>query len=193
MVKRFLSVITKRYSGIHEAAILLGVFSILSQFLGLVRDRLLVHYIGPGPTLDVYYAAFKIPDLIFAFIGSLVTVTAIVPFVVERLRDGGEEQTRKFIAELTTAFILVMGGVLLLAFIAMPALAHIVAPGFSDDQLNELTNISRILLISPLLFGLQNLFGSINQVFKKFFVFAASPSLSTSMKAFLPALRRAVV
>lgn len=177
MVKRFLSVITKRYSGIHEAAILLGVFSILSQFLGLVRDRLLVHYIGPGPTLDVYYAAFKIPDLIFAFIGSLVTVTAIVPFVVERLRDGGEEQTRKFIAELTTAFILVMGGVLLLAFIAMPALAHIVAPGFSDDQLNELTNISRILLISPLLFGLQNLFGSINQVFKKFFVFAASPVL----------------
>jgi putative peptidoglycan lipid II flippase len=177
MVSRFFSVLTKRYSGIHEAAILLGIFSILSQVLGLVRDRLLVHYIGPGPTLDVFYAAFKVPDLIFAFVGSLVTVTAIVPFVVERLRDGGTEKTRIFLAELTTAFVLVMGVVLIIACIAMPVLAHFVAPGFTESQQHDLILISRILLISPLLFGLQNLFGSINQVFKKFFVFAASPVL----------------
>ncbi len=177
MVKRLFSVITKRYGGIHEAAILLAVFSILSQVLGLVRDRLLVHYIGPGPVLDVYYAAFKVPDLIFAFVGSLVTVTAIVPFVVERMKKGGMDSTREFIAELTTAFIVVMGFVLFTAYAFMPLLANVVAPGFTDAQHHQLIMISRIMLISPMLFGLQNLFGSINQVFKKFFVFAASPVL----------------
>jgi peptidoglycan biosynthesis protein MviN/MurJ (putative lipid II flippase) len=40
----------------------LGGFTFVSQLLGLIRDRILAHNIGAGPVLDIYYAAFRIPD-----------------------------------------------------------------------------------------------------------------------------------
>ena len=49
------------------AAVLLGATALASRGLGLVRDRLLAGAFGAGSELDIYYAAFRIPDLIFTF------------------------------------------------------------------------------------------------------------------------------
>jgi len=48
-----------------SAAFVITVAGILSNLLGLVRDRLLASTFGAGDTLDVYYAAFRVPDLIY--------------------------------------------------------------------------------------------------------------------------------
>jgi putative peptidoglycan lipid II flippase len=176
MVKRFFSIINKQYSGIHEAAILLGLFSFLSQFLGLIRDRLLVSAIGPTIELDIYYAAFKIPDLLFNTVASLVAVTAILPFLNSKLENGFfGTNAKKFMDELLSAFILVMTIVSLCAFFTMPFLVKIIAPGFDSIAQSELIIVSRIMLLSPVFLGFQNLFGSIVQTYKKFFVFALAP------------------
>jgi putative peptidoglycan lipid II flippase len=82
MVSRIFQLIRKQYGNIHQAAILLGLFSLISQLLGLVRDRALVSHLGPSLSLDVYYAAFRVPDFIFTVLASLVAVTAIIPFLV---------------------------------------------------------------------------------------------------------------
>ena len=66
MVRRFFRFLQKEFSSLHQAAYLLGTFAFLSQLLALGRDRLLAHAFGAGHDLDVYYAAFRIPDLIFA-------------------------------------------------------------------------------------------------------------------------------
>ena len=71
MVKKWFSFIGKEIRGLHEAAYLLASFALLSSLLALVRDRLLAFTFGAGHSLDVYYAAFRIPDFIFALVGSL--------------------------------------------------------------------------------------------------------------------------
>ena len=43
MVKRIINIFNKEYQRLHEAALLLGIFSFLSQILGLFRDRALAH------------------------------------------------------------------------------------------------------------------------------------------------------
>ena len=53
MIRKLLDMVNRRFQGMHEAAILLGVFSLVSQLIGLFRDRMLAHMIGPGPKLDV--------------------------------------------------------------------------------------------------------------------------------------------
>lgn len=68
-------------SGVHQAAFLIGFFTLLAQILGLVRDRSLAHFFGAGLQLDIYYAAFRIPDLIFATAASLVSISVIIPFI----------------------------------------------------------------------------------------------------------------
>ncbi|MDD5165622.1 MAG: hypothetical protein PHG25_03790, partial [Candidatus Pacebacteria bacterium] len=78
MVKKWFSFIGREIRGLHEAAYLLATFALLSQVLGLVRDKLLAFSFGAGHQLDIYYAAFRIPDFIFASVGSLVSASILL-------------------------------------------------------------------------------------------------------------------
>lgn len=177
MVKKIFQFLNKEFHSINEAALLLGAFAFLSQILGLVRDRLLAHIVGAGPTLDVYYAAFRIPDFLYVSLGSLASVTVLMPFIVNKMGDSAEynDAVRKFMNNTFSAFILVMFICCSVIFILMPSLAHVVAPGFTPDQIHLLINVSRMMLISPILIGVSNLIGTITQLAKKFFIFSLSP------------------
>lgn len=59
------NIFKKRTNGIAAAAILVGFFSLFSRVLGVFRDRILAGEFGAGEILDVYYSAFRIPDLIY--------------------------------------------------------------------------------------------------------------------------------
>ena len=92
MVKRITNFITREIKGLHEAAYLLAVFAFLSQILGLVRDRLLASSFGAGQLLDIYYASFRIPDLIFTIVSALVSISVLVPFIVRILDKKKKDQ-----------------------------------------------------------------------------------------------------
>lgn len=176
MVKRIFKIFYREFTGMHEAAYLLGTFAILSQLLGLVRDRLLAHSFGASSVLDVYYAAFRIPDFLFVSVASFASATVLVPFFLEKMQ-GGDEQAKKFLNDVFTIFFSAILVASLAAFILIPWLSYFVAPGFSLEDRETLIFLSRLLLISPILLGLSNLLGSITQSFNKFFVFALSPVL----------------
>ncbi|MCX6738692.1 MAG: MATE family efflux transporter [Candidatus Parcubacteria bacterium] len=176
MVRRLLKIFHKEFGGLHEAAYLLAIFALLSQVLGLVRDRLLAHSFGASHALDMYYAAFRIPDFLFVSIASFASATAIVPFFIERIGKGHDE-AKKFLHDNFTLFIVAMATASLFVFVLMPFLAPYVVPGFSSADQTQVVFLARVLLLSPFLLGLSNLVGSITQSVNKFFVFALSPVL----------------
>lgn len=179
MVDRFLRVFNKEWSGLHEAAFLLAGTALLSQSLGLVRDRLLAHYFGAGQVLDVYYAAFRIPDLLYASVASFVAVTVLIPFLLERMskEKGSPALAQEFVNTIFTAFVFMMIVISAIAYFLIPIWGHKVVPGFSVKEFDQYVILSRILLLSPLLLGISNLFGSVTQSLRRFFVFAAGPIL----------------
>ena len=77
----------KEVRGLHEAAYVLAVFAIASQVLALLRDRIFTSQFGAGEVLDVYYAAFRIPDFIFVSVASLVSLSVLIPFLTEKLNS----------------------------------------------------------------------------------------------------------
>jgi len=175
-MEKIFRIFSKKYGNISQAALLLGSFAFLSQILGLFRDRSIAHFIGPSSELDAYYAAFRIPDLIFVSIASLVSVTVLIPFILERM--SGEEVTgesKKFLNDVFTVFFCGIALVALVFFFLMPKLAPLVAPGFSPSMQEKVIELSRIMLLSPVLLGLSNLFGTVTQIFRKFFLYALSP------------------
>src|SRR4051812_22673223 len=109
MIRRFLTFVNGQWQGMHQAALLLGVFSLVSQLIGLFRDRMLAHTIGPSTLLDVYYAAFRIPDLLYLSIASLASITVLMPFLIERLDGTGREAARQFFNDILSGFLLVLG------------------------------------------------------------------------------------
>jgi putative peptidoglycan lipid II flippase len=177
MVKKILTFLNKEFHGVNEAALLLGGFAFVSQLLGLVRDRAIAHIVGPGPTLDVYYAAFRIPDFLYISIASLASITVLMPFLMERINsnEDGIARARRFLNNIFSAYMLFMVVISIILALCMPWIASHIAPGFSPTQLTLLITTSRIMLLSPIFIGLSNLIGTITQLFKNFFIFSLSP------------------
>ncbi len=176
MASRIFRFLNKEFKGVNEAALLLGGFTFLSQILGLLRDRSLAHFVGAGPVLDVYYAAFRIPDFLYISIASLASITVLMPFLMERInKDRSMKKARSFLNNIFSAYAMFMAVASILIAILMPKLVNYIAPGFSQSQLTSLITMSRIMLLSPIFIGLSNLLGSVTQLLKKFLVFSLSP------------------
>lgn len=175
-MRRFFQVLHSEIRGLHEAAYLLGLFALLSQLLGLVRDRLLAGSFGAGDTLDVYYAAFKFPDLVFVGIASVVSIYVLIPFLSERA--GSREAERRFVDDIFTVFFVVIATVSVVLFFAASHLCELFFPGLAARGLiDEVVLLTRILLLQPILLGLSNLLGSIIQTRQRFLIYAVSPLL----------------
>jgi putative peptidoglycan lipid II flippase len=177
MVDRALRFLTRELGGLHEAAFLLGFFALLSQVAGLVRDRLLAGVFGAGSTLDVYYAAFRVPDLLYVSIASCVASTALIPLIYAREREGEKEDVERYLSRVLTTFALAMVVVGAGVYFLIPYLSSYLVPGFTPEMKETYTNISRILLLSPFLLGISNLFGSVTQSSRRFFSYALAPIL----------------
>lgn len=177
MVKRIFNLIHKEISGLHEAAYLLAVFALFSQVLALIRDRLLAYFFGAGSTLDTYYAAFRIPDIIFVAIASMVSVYVLIPFLAEK-SSISKEKEKEFINIIFSAFFFIIIAVSAVAFIFTPQIMKVFFPGFTNpEQFGNLILLTRVLLLQPIFLGFSNLFASVTQIHKKFILYSLSPVL----------------
>ncbi len=180
MVPRFLKFLNRDVATMNQAALVLAVFSIGSQLFGLVRDRMLASLVGPSTALDVYYAAFRIPDFIYNSFGVLFSLTVLIPFITQYLEEEKAGKTlalKRFLNSVFTVFAIGIIFVCVIVVILMPWLTHITAPGFDAVARADLILYSRIMLVSPILFGVSSLLSSFAQVQKKFFSFAIAPLL----------------
>lgn len=176
MVERVLSLLHKEIKGLHEAAYILGAFSLLAQILGLFRDRLFAGTIGPGLELDIYYAAFRIPDFIFVTVSSLVSVSVLVPFITNRLEK--KEELHRFLRSIWTVFGAIIILVSVIVFFIMPDLLSWTMPKLYNSPLGgELLWLSRFLLISPIVLGISSFLGSVAQAYRRFLSYVISPIL----------------
>lgn len=176
MVNKIFTFLHKEIRGLHQAALLLGTFSLLSQILALVRDKLLAYTFGASTTLDLYYASFRIPDFLFVTIGSLVSMSVLIPFIVDASEEG-KESARKFLDNVFTFFLILICAVSAIVFFLMPYVVPKLFPGFGDGAKDTIIATTRILLLSPLFLGISNLLGSITQSHNRFFVYALAPLL----------------
>lgn len=177
MVKRILNLFGKEIKGLHEAAYLLAFFALLSQFLGLIRDRLLASSFGASTELDIYYAAFRIPDFIFTIIIALVSVSVLVPFLV-RVIDQKEQRQKQFINSIFSGLVIIAGLCSLIPFFFASFFLQILFPEIMEGSYADtLVMMTRIMLLQPILLSFSGFYASFVQVFQKFFIYALSPIL----------------
>ncbi len=161
----------------HEAAYLLAAFALLSQILALLRDRLFAAEFGASQTLDLYYAAFRIPDLLFATVASLLSLYALLPVLTELL-EKNEGHMIAFMRQTLLVFFVAMGAIAAVLFIGTPWLVSIVAPGIAEGVARaDLILLIRILLLQPILLGASNILSSFTQLRHQFFLYSISPLL----------------
>ncbi len=174
MVKKVFELVYKEVRGLHQAAYVLGIFTFGSQLLALVRDRMLAHQFGAGMELDLYYAAFRIPDLLYVLFASTLSVYVLIPFVASRLGVEDGSKARELLSQVFSVFLLCYSLLALCVFICAPWFLPVLFPGM-EAQMAELVELTRILLLQPLLLGVSSLFGVVTQLGHRFVLYAISP------------------
>lgn len=170
----------KESSSITSAAILLGFASLASRVVGLLRDRLLASNFGAGDTLDAYYAAFKIPDLIFTLLIVGALSTAFIPIftklkLAHKEKKPKENEAWKLVNNCAHLLALALLCIVILLEIFTHQIMYALAPGFSNEKMELTVTLTRIMFLSPIFLSVSALFGGVLQSMQKFFVFALAP------------------
>lgn len=174
MVRRVLQMVFREVRGLHQAAYVLAIFTFGSQILALIRDRLLASQFGADETLDIYYAAFKIPDLLFVLFASTLSVYVLIPFVAAKRDQESSASAGLLLSQVFSVFLVTYSVLALVIAVVTPQLVPFFFPGLVDKT-EELTLLIRILLLQPLFLGISSLFGVITQLSHRFVLYAISP------------------
>lgn len=137
-----------------NAAIVAVAFA-LSRVLGMVREVAIAARFGTGETYDAYVAAFRIPDLLFVIVMSGAFGSAFIPVFGGYLAQGDTDRAWRLANTLLTWTVVVLLVVAQVIFLfAGPLIGRVVAPELSPDAQELAVNLTRLLLLSPLLLGL---------------------------------------
>jgi len=179
-IKNFLN---SKSSSIITGAAIISMASLASRFLGVIRDRVLAAEFGAGAELDMYYAAFRIPDLIYNLVILGALSAGFIPIFTSLLRDtkrlSYQENKEAWnlvnnVLNTVLIFLAVICGVL---FFITPWLMKYIAPGFEGEQLIVTTNLTRIMFLSPVFLGISGILGGVLQSYKRFLMFSLAPIL----------------
>ena len=156
-----------------DATKVLVVTLFCSNLLGVLRDHYLAQKI-PTSLLDTYYAAFRLPDLVFNILILGAISAAFIPVFTELL---ARDKKKALIVANNLLNIGLVGVVLSLAilFFLMPWLIKVVVPSFAPDKQATTLNLARLFLISPLFFAVSYYFSGILNSFKHFTISSLAP------------------
>ena len=171
MVKRFLNHKSKT---IFSAAVILGAAALISRVLGLVRDRLLAGRFGAGDELDIYFAAFRLPDFIYSILIMGAVSSAFIPVFAQYFQKDKKEawHLTSGLFNLVALILIILAGLFILS---APWLISFIAPGFSGDKREMTILLTRIMFLSPLLLGMSSILSGVLQYFHRFFIYSLAP------------------
>jgi putative peptidoglycan lipid II flippase len=139
---------------IARAGLIVTVLFLASRVLGYVRTIAMAGSVPDLADLDPFVAAFRIPDLLFQLVAAGALSSALIPVIAALFATDEEARAWRVVSTVSTlmlaALVLLAGLVLLLA----PQLVTVIAPGFDDAQLAETTQLTRIMVLSPLFLAL---------------------------------------
>ena len=172
----FLNFFNSQAKTVVWAAFILGAAGLVSRVLGLIRDRLLAGKFGAGDELDVYFAAFRIPDFIY---GILIVggITAVFLPAFSEYFQKNKEQAWEFANNLLNCLLVLLVFSCLILFIFAPLIIDLVVPGFSPEKKELTVSLTRIMFLSPLFFGISSIFSGILHYFNRFLIFSLAPIL----------------
>jgi len=170
-------ILKKLNNSITGGAIIIAVFSVLAKLFGLLRDRLLASGFGAGDTLDAYYAAFKLPDLIFNTLVLGALSAAFIPVFIELKNNKSQFNHWQLSSAIINIIFVVLFIFAAVVFIYADKIMPLVAPGFAGEKLALTIKLTRIMLVSILFFGISNVLSGVLQSMKKFVMFALAPAM----------------
>lgn len=154
-----------------------GFWTLISRFLGYVRDAFVAFFLGAGAINDAFIIAFRLPNLFRTIFGEGAFSAAFVPLFSKVLHKDGHAAAQRFAAEvqLLLFFTLVLFSIVMIIF--MPEVMLLTAYGYANtpEVLELATALGRITFPYIIFVSFMAFYGGILNSAGKFFAFASAP------------------
>lgn len=170
-------------SGIFGAVLLIGVSFLGSRLLGVARTAVIADQYGTSVELDAFWVAMRLPDLVFQLLAGATLASAFIPVYARVLQHRGERSAWR-LASIVLNWVLI--GTLALSigvFFAAEWIVPALAPGLGEDSgiqdsiTEDAIFLTRVLLLSPILFSISGMLTGILHARRHFLLPAISPML----------------
>lgn len=165
--------------GLLRSSGVVGIMTMLSRVLGLVRDMVIARYFGAGAGADAFFVAFKIPNFLRRLFAEGAFSQAFVPVLSSYREQQSVDEVRGLVNAVAGSLGLVLLGVTLVAMLGAPMLTAVFAPGFLGDDLKFAlaSDMLRITFPYLLLISLTAFAGGILNSYDRFAIPAFTPVL----------------
>jgi putative peptidoglycan lipid II flippase len=162
-----------------RSAGIIGLATMTSRVLGLVREQVLAFYFGAGDAMDAFRVAFRVPNLLRDLFAEGAMSAAFVPTFTRKLSEGGPDRAWRLGNSVLNGLAIVTGVFVLAGLVYAPAIVRVFAADFGTvpGKLEQTVQLARIVLpfltlvaVAAALMGMLNALGH-------FFVPALSPAL----------------
>jgi len=170
--KKGLNILLRRQTNILSAAFVIMATTILSQLLGLVRQRLLVGIFGASNTLGVYFASIRFPDFLFQLIVAGALASAFIPVFSDFLIKGRNEEAHKMASSLLAILLVIFTLFSILLFILAPLILKLLnlGSGFSPKEMVLMISLTRLVIFGQEVFIIATFFTALLQSYNHFFI-----------------------
>lgn len=118
----------------------------LSRVIGLVREGVIGRTLGSSADADAYFAAFVVPDFLNYLLAGGALSIVFIPIFGAYLARGEEAKGWGAFSAIASFLVVALSVLTIFAWVAMPSIVAVVAPGFDTEQSARLVELSRILL-----------------------------------------------
>lgn len=179
----FMAEVVKKRNSIYAMMVLL----FLTKILGFLKLRIIAQLFGATHELDIFWAAFTIPDTLFMIIIAGSLNAAIIPLFSGVFRSEGEKELNKFFVNLMIAVSSLVIFIALFLFAFTPQISRFLInsdffqniSNFSNritpNDLELFVKLTRIMMISPVLLGISTIVTGYLQARRQFFVTSLAP------------------
>ena len=160
-----------------RAGLIVAATYLVARILGYVRVLIIGTTFGAGADLDAFFAAFRIPDLIFQLVAAGAVASAIVPLVAGLLATGEQARAWRVVSTIANLMLVALVVLALVAFVVAEPLVAAITPGFDAAGLAKTVDLTRIMLVAPILLALGAVATSALNADRRFGASAVAPIL----------------
>jgi putative peptidoglycan lipid II flippase len=158
-----------------SSTIIISGMMLVARIFGFLRYRVLTG-IFTTEELDVFFASFRIPDLIFEILITGALTTTFIPFFIKYKNN--QEQQNKYISSFINFVLIAIFIAIVILIALMPLIIPVITPGFEGEKIRQITLFSQMLLVGQLPFlVIGNFYTGIAQARKAFIIPAIAPAV----------------
>src|ERR1700752_578428 len=111
-----------------------SAMTFLSRVLGFVREILFAALLGTGAAMDVFFVAFRIPNLFRRLFAEGAFTQAFVPVLSEARATRTPEEVKQLVDVVAGTLAGVLARITAAAVLGAPLLIYLFAPGFAQHD-----------------------------------------------------------